>query len=156
MHIWIQWGCLIFRKVATLQQQDQLSFQPLQHLLAHSPLGFKSLSFSISKIGFLNCWQKVSAWLIFSNYLHFFIIPLSTNHETVISGRKFSKYVPADDYFRKGLYMFDIGQNDLAGAFYSKTLDQVLASIPTILVEFETGVKVGVVFLILILSALYL
>jgi hypothetical protein len=40
--------------------------------------------------------------------------------------------------------MFDIGQNDLAGAFYSKTLDQVLASIPTILLEFETGIKVGV------------
>lgn len=39
--------------------------------------------------------------------------------------------------------MFDIGQNDLAGAFYSKTLDQVLASIPTILIEFETGIKVS-------------
>lgn len=39
--------------------------------------------------------------------------------------------------------MFDIGQNDLAGAFYSKTLDQILASIPTILLEFETGIKVG-------------
>jgi len=38
--------------------------------------------------------------------------------------------------------MFDIGQNDLAGAFYSKTLDQVLASIPTILLEFESGIKV--------------
>lgn len=39
--------------------------------------------------------------------------------------------------------MFDIGQNDLAGGFYSKTLDQILASIPTILVEFEDGVKVN-------------
>jgi hypothetical protein len=38
--------------------------------------------------------------------------------------------------------MFDIGQNDLAGAFYSKTLDQIVASIPNILVEFETGIKV--------------
>lgn len=38
--------------------------------------------------------------------------------------------------------MFDIGQNDLAGSFYSMTLDQVLASIPTILLEFETGIKV--------------
>lgn len=38
--------------------------------------------------------------------------------------------------------MFDIGQNDLAGAFYSKTLDQIVASIPTILLEFETGLKV--------------
>lgn len=40
--------------------------------------------------------------------------------------------------------MFDIGQNDLAGSFYSKTLDQILASIPTILLEFETGIKVSV------------
>ncbi|MCD7472413.1 hypothetical protein HAX54_013647 [Datura stramonium] len=55
--------------------------------------------------------------------------------------RKYDKYVPAQDYFQKGLYMFDIGQNDLAGGFYSKTLDQILASIPTILSTFEDGVK---------------
>ncbi|GAB2277513.1 hypothetical protein Dimus_012220 [Dionaea muscipula] len=56
-------------------------------------------------------------------------------------GKKFNKYLPTTDYFRSGLYMFDIGQNDLAGAFYSKTLDQILASIPSILVEFEAGIK---------------
>lgn len=39
--------------------------------------------------------------------------------------------------------MFDIGQNDLAGAFYSKTEDQVIASIPAILSEFEDGVEVS-------------
>lgn len=60
------------------------------------------------------------------------------------SGEKFDKYLPTQDDFEKGLYMFDIGQNDLAGAFYSKTLDQILASIPTILSEFQTGIKVGV------------
>ncbi|KAH1229698.1 GDSL esterase/lipase [Glycine max] len=58
-----------------------------------------------------------------------------------LQGKKFDQYVPTEDYFEKGLYMFDIGQNDLAGAFYSKTLDQILASIPTILLEFETGIK---------------
>ena len=42
--------------------------------------------------------------------------------------------------------MFDIGQNDLAGAFYSKTFDQIVASIPNILVEFETGIKVSSYF----------
>lgn len=61
--------------------------------------------------------------------------------ELLAKGKKFSKYLPTEDFFSKGLYMFDIGQNDLAGAFYSKTLDQILASIPTILVEFETGLK---------------
>ncbi|KAL9233280.1 hypothetical protein vseg_008301 [Gypsophila vaccaria] len=55
--------------------------------------------------------------------------------------RKFDKYIPSQDYFGNALYMFDIGQNDLAGAFYSKSLDQILASIPYILQEFETGVK---------------
>ena len=61
-----------------------------------------------------------------------------------LAGRKFQKYIPQEDSFQKGLYMFDIGQNDLAGAFYSKSLDQILASIPTILVEFETGIQVRI------------
>lgn len=59
------------------------------------------------------------------------------------AARKYDKYLPAQEFFQKGLYMFDIGQNDLAGGFYSKTLDQVLASIPTILLEFEDGIKVN-------------
>ncbi|KAK4596035.1 hypothetical protein RGQ29_014208 [Quercus rubra] len=59
----------------------------------------------------------------------------------VCAGKKLSKYLPEKDYFEKGLYMFDVGQNDLAGAFYSKSLDQILASIPAILVEFETGIQ---------------
>ncbi|KAK1319603.1 GDSL esterase/lipase [Acorus calamus] len=56
-------------------------------------------------------------------------------------GHKLDKYIPAEDFFNQGLYMFDIGQNDLAVAFYSKTEVQVVASIPTILLEFETGIK---------------
>ena len=60
-----------------------------------------------------------------------------------IAGRKADKYIPAADVFQKGLYTFDIGQNDLAGAFYSKTYDQIIASIPTTLAEFEAGIKVG-------------
>lgn len=39
--------------------------------------------------------------------------------------------------------MFDIGQNDVGGAFYSKSFDQVLASIPYILQEFEAGIAVS-------------
>lgn len=60
-----------------------------------------------------------------------------------LAARKYDKYIPAQDYFRKALYMFDIGQNDLAGGFYSKTLDQVLASIPIILSQFEDGIQVS-------------
>ncbi|XP_061349502.1 GDSL esterase/lipase At1g54790-like [Gastrolobium bilobum] len=58
-----------------------------------------------------------------------------------VEGEKFDKYVPSEDYFEKGLYMFDIGQNDLVGAFYSKSLDQILTSIPTILLELESGIN---------------
>lgn len=66
----------------------------------------------------------------------------------VFAARKYDKYLPAQDFFQKALYMFDIGQNDLAGAFYSKTLDQVLASIPTVLSVFEDGIAVGNKFII--------
>ncbi|CAK7348189.1 unnamed protein product [Dovyalis caffra] len=55
---------------------------------------------------------------------------------------KFQKYLPLEDYFKQGLYMFDVGQNDIDGAFNSKSEDQVIASIPTILSEFEAGIKV--------------
>ncbi|CAL9058417.1 GDSL esterase/lipase At1g54790-like [Musa acuminata AAA Group] len=61
--------------------------------------------------------------------------------QLLAKGKKFKKYIPQADYFSRGLYMFDIGQNDLAGAFYYKTEDQVIASIPTILLEFENGLK---------------
>lgn len=70
------------------------------------------------------------------------------------AGRKYEKYLPPNDYYSKGLYMIDIGQNDIAGAFYSKTLDQVLASIPTILETFEAGLKVITVFCFLLLFSL--
>lgn len=40
--------------------------------------------------------------------------------------------------------MFDIGQNDLAGAFYKKTLDQVVGLIPTIIDIFQDGIKVSI------------
>lgn len=58
------------------------------------------------------------------------------------AAKRHDKYIPTADCFQKGLYMFDIGQNDLAGAFYSKTFDQILAYIPTILTEFEDGIRV--------------
>ncbi|KAA8550904.1 hypothetical protein F0562_002588 [Nyssa sinensis] len=61
--------------------------------------------------------------------------------ELLAKDKKLQKFLPQADYFREGLYMFDIGQNDLDGAFYSKSEDQVLALIPTILSEFETGIK---------------
>ncbi|OMO62447.1 Lipase, GDSL [Corchorus capsularis] len=61
--------------------------------------------------------------------------------ELLAKGNKLNKYLPAEDYFQKALYMFDIGQNDLAGSFYSKTFDQVLAYIPAVLTEFENAIK---------------
>ncbi|PON52867.1 Lipase [Trema orientale] len=51
------------------------------------------------------------------------------------------RVLPSESYFRQGLYTFDVGQNDLDGAFYSKSEDQVVALIPSLLSEFETGLK---------------
>ncbi|KAI7983812.1 GDSL esterase/lipase [Camellia lanceoleosa] len=59
----------------------------------------------------------------------------------LLADKTFRKFLPPEEYFKQGLYMFDIGQNDLDIAFFSKSEDQVIASIPTILAEFETGIK---------------
>jgi hypothetical protein len=60
----------------------------------------------------------------------------------LVADKKLQKYLPSAESFKQALYMFDVGQNDLDGAFYSKSEDQVLALIQTILTEFETGIKV--------------
>lgn len=55
--------------------------------------------------------------------------------------KKIGKFLPVEKYFKDGVYMFDIGQNDLTAAFYSKaSMDQ---AIPTILTEFEIGLQVS-------------
>lgn len=56
--------------------------------------------------------------------------------------RTLKKFVPLKDEFEQGLYMFDIGQNDIDGAFSYKSEDEVFAMIPTILSEFQDGIKV--------------
>ncbi|XP_076927925.1 GDSL esterase/lipase At3g26430-like [Bidens hawaiensis] len=54
----------------------------------------------------------------------------------------FKELVPKPEAFTHGLYTFDIGQNDLTGGlFQNLTVDQVKASIPNILGQFETVVK---------------
>ncbi|CAK9151025.1 unnamed protein product [Ilex paraguariensis] len=62
--------------------------------------------------------------------------------ELLAKDKKLRKFLPSEDSFRQGLYMFDIGQNDLDAALYSKSEDQVTALIPTILAELEIGIKV--------------
>lgn len=125
-----------------MQLQAQPHFRPLHHLLARFRSGFKWLSFLDSrrkfKISRPKVFQSSESRYQFTNLPIHFIYYFYD-----LAARKFDKYIPAQDYFQKALYMFDIGQNDLAGAFYSKTLDQILASIPTILSEFEGGIEVS-------------
>lgn len=52
--------------------------------------------------------------------------------------------LPSEDHFKNGLYMFDIGQNDIAGAIYGKTVDQAAAVIPTIIKTFQDGINVSI------------
>ncbi|KAE8077455.1 hypothetical protein FH972_016017 [Carpinus fangiana] len=52
--------------------------------------------------------------------------------------------MPESDYFPKALYTFDIGQNDLGEGFFSNmTIEEVNASIPDIVKNFSTNVKVN-------------
>lgn len=62
-------------------------------------------------------------------------------HELLTQDKELQNFLPLEEYFRLGLYMFDIGQNDLDYAFYLNSEDQVLFRIPTIVEEFETGIK---------------
>ncbi|KAK2649196.1 hypothetical protein Ddye_016685 [Dipteronia dyeriana] len=57
--------------------------------------------------------------------------------------KELDNYLPSADYFKQGLYIFDVGQNGLGGAFDSKSEAQVLAFVPTIFSQFETGIQVG-------------
>uniref|UniRef100_A0A7N0RE30 Uncharacterized protein n=1 Tax=Kalanchoe fedtschenkoi TaxID=63787 RepID=A0A7N0RE30_KALFE len=61
--------------------------------------------------------------------------------QILATNKTVSDYLPAESYFREALYTFDIGQNDLGGAFYSKTYPQVIQFIPTILGEFRNGIE---------------
>ncbi|KAM7254103.1 hypothetical protein ACFE04_031785 [Oxalis oulophora] len=61
--------------------------------------------------------------------------------ELLAQGKKYEKYLPTEEYFEQGLYMFDIGQNDLDGSFYLKSEAQVIDLIPTLLSNFSTGIK---------------
>ena len=56
--------------------------------------------------------------------------------------KRLSKVLPSERSFKQGLYMLDIGQNDLDGALSYRTEDQVVASIPTMIAEIESGLKV--------------
>ncbi|KAL4294338.1 hypothetical protein HN51_045163 [Arachis hypogaea] len=79
----------------------------------------------------LNLETQVSQFLLFK----------ARALQLVSKDKKLKKYLPNEDAFKKGLYMIDIGQNDLSLAFKSnKTLDQVLASIPNIIGLFETAI----------------
>ncbi|PIA39315.1 hypothetical protein AQUCO_02600039v1 [Aquilegia coerulea] len=61
--------------------------------------------------------------------------------EILDEGRKATKFLPQKENFALGLYAIDIGQNDLDGAFYSKSEEEVVPLIPTILSELEAGIQ---------------
>lgn len=62
----------------------------------------------------------------------------------------FKELVPKPEAFSRGLYTFDIGQNDLTGGLLlNLSIDQVKASIPDILGQFKTVVKVRIAYQLL-------
>jgi len=51
--------------------------------------------------------------------------------------------MPKEEYFDEALYTFDIGQNDLTVGFLGNmTLQQVIQSIPDIVSNFTSNIKV--------------
>ncbi|GFY94843.1 GDSL-like Lipase/Acylhydrolase superfamily protein [Actinidia rufa] len=73
-----------------------------------------------------------------AQFLRFKALVLELQSES----KELDRHLPSEDYFGKGLYMFDIGQNDLGGDFDSMSSHQVLDMIQTILTEFKAGVEV--------------
>ncbi|KAJ0054034.1 hypothetical protein Pint_01131 [Pistacia integerrima] len=61
--------------------------------------------------------------------------------ELLAEDKNLQKYLFPEDYFKDGLYMFDMGQNDLEGEFYYRSEDQVLAFIPSLLSQIEKGIQ---------------
>lgn len=110
-------------------------------LLVPSRSGFRWRSSFDSRPGFLNYWEKVTERSAILHTSHS-MKGIENSFWYGFSDKKLQKILPLEDYFRDGLYGFDVGQNDLDGAFYSKSEDQVAAFIPTILSEFEAGVEV--------------
>ncbi|XP_039048291.1 GDSL esterase/lipase At1g54790-like [Hibiscus syriacus] len=56
--------------------------------------------------------------------------------------KELEKYLPAEDYFNKALYMFDIGQNDIDGALYSLASDKlVLDFVSQLMSDLNYGMK---------------
>lgn len=69
-------------------------------------------------------------------FLHF----KSRSTELVTSG---SRHMITDDGFRNGLYMIDIGQNDLSDSFAKKlSYGQVVKKIPSVVMEIKNSIKV--------------
>ncbi|KAK4376936.1 hypothetical protein RND71_003232 [Anisodus tanguticus] len=57
-------------------------------------------------------------------------------------GDVFSHLMPKKKHFSKGLYTFDIGQNDLtAGYFLNMSTDQVIAYVPHVIDQFKTVIQ---------------
>jgi len=61
----------------------------------------------------------------------------------LLAGGVFAALMPKEKYFDEALYTFDIGQNDLTAGFFSNmTLQQVKESIPDIISDFTSNIKV--------------
>ncbi|WCJ38559.1 GDSL esterase/lipase At3g26430 [Euphorbia peplus] len=57
-------------------------------------------------------------------------------------GGVFASLMPPADYFTRGLYTFDIGQNDIASDYFLKmTIDQVKKNVPDMISQFTTTIK---------------
>lgn len=130
---------------------------------------FKFFSFTGSDLTLSNSYLEVTFIYILQNFflhslffsrgyadiehvMHKFSMPKLQNYKYVLLVLKLSKKIfdPGmknfvdEEGFRNAIYTFDIGQNDLAGAFSSNlSYDQIIQRIPSYLAEIKFAIWVS-------------
>ncbi|XP_033146970.1 GDSL esterase/lipase At3g05180 isoform X1 [Brassica rapa] len=130
-------GCNFAAGGSTIQKANAASFSPFSFAVQVSQfVTFKFKVLQLIQQGNYN--NNPQHYINLSgSYRHMFI----QLYQHIFFSDKTLENLPSEDHFKNGLYMFDIGQNDIAGAIYGKTVDQAAAVIPTIIKTFQDGIN---------------
>lgn len=133
-------GCNFAAGGSTIQKANAASFSPFSFAVQVSQfVTFKFKVLQLIQQGNYN--NNPQHYINLSgSYRHMFI----QLYQHIFFSDKTLENLPSEDHFKNGLYMFDIGQNDIAGAIYGKTVDQAAAVIPTIIKTFQDGINVSI------------
>lgn len=113
---------------------------------------FNGINLMISIVGYKIFAPKKVTFFILLWYLVIIFISICVIYKFhCVVDEVFKRLMPKSEDFSRALYTFDIGQNDLtAGLFQNLSLRQVRESVPDILGQFKTVIKVSVSLLIFV------